>query len=93
MVARKRTRIDIIGDMLSSIIGKGGQIKPTHLMYNSNLSHPQMSSYLEELIEKEFVAKLKKNNYDYIIITDKGYELVRKIKEMKEFEKAFGLEG
>ena len=90
-MARKRTRIDIIGDMLCSIIEKGGKIKPTHLMYRSNMSHNQMSSYLEELIEKNFVKKMQKNEYEYITITDKGSSFVQKLREMKEFEKAFGL--
>lgn len=90
-MAKKRTRVDIIGDMLKSIRDKGGEIKPTHLMYKSNLSHTQMHIYLDELLEKDFVKKIKKNNYDYLIITDKGYEFVQKLGEMKEFEKAFGL--
>ena len=87
----KRTRVDIIGDMLSSIVSKGGQIKPTHLMYKSNMSHGQMKNYLDDLIQKELVKKVKKENYEYVIITDKGHELVQKLREMKEFEKAFGL--
>ena len=87
----KRTRIDIIGDMLSSILGKGGEIKPTHLMYKSNMSHTQMKTYLDDLIEKDFVKKLKKGNYEYITITDKGCEFVQKLKEVKAFEKTFGL--
>jgi predicted transcriptional regulator len=91
-VARKRTRIDIIGDMLSSIQNKGGRIKPTHLMYSSNLSHIQMSSYLEELTEKSFIQKIKnKENNDYILITDTGSKFLEKLHEMKEFEKTFGL--
>jgi predicted transcriptional regulator len=87
----KRSRIDIIADMLHSIQDKGGKIKPTHLMYKSNLSHPQMKSYLEELVEKDFVQKIQDNNYDYVIITDKGHQFMAKFKEMKEFEQAFGL--
>ena len=67
----KRTKIDIIEDMLSSIINKGGHIKPTHLMYKSNMSHGQMKTYLEDLVSKDLVKKSKKNEYDYIIITDK----------------------
>ena len=87
----KRTKIDIIGDMLSSILNRGGDIKPTHLMYKSNMSHTQMKTYLDDLIRKDFVVKIKKGNYEYIKITDKGSEFVQKLREMKEFEKAFGL--
>jgi predicted transcriptional regulator len=87
---RKRSRIDIIGDMLSVIQHSGGKIKPTHLMYKSNLSHQQMTSYLEELIAKEAVAKLKKNDNYYLTMTEKGHELLAKVKEMREFEQAFG---
>lgn len=77
--------------MLESIVNKGGRIKPTHLMYKSNLAHGQMQSYLEELVSKDFIQKIKKENYEYIIITDKGNNFITKLKEMKEFEKAFGL--
>ena len=77
--------------MLSSIQDKGGQIKPTHLMYKANLSHSQMKLYLDDLINKDLVQKVKRKNYDYIIITDKGYEALQKLKELQEFEKTFGL--
>ena len=87
----KRTRIDIIGDMLSSILDKGGEIKPTHLMYKSNMSHTQMKTYLDDLLSKELIRKIKKGDYEYWIITDKGIEFNKKLKEVKEFEKAFGL--
>lgn len=87
----KRTRVDIIRDMLSSIIDKGGQIKPTHLMYKSNMSHGQMKVYLDDLVQKELIKKVNKGGYDYVIITDKGHEFVQKLREIKEFEKAFGL--
>ena len=88
---RKRGRLDIITDMLATLQTNGGELKPTHLMYKSNLSHVQMSSYLEELLEKEFIKKAKKKNNDYIIITDKGFEFFDKLKQMREFEKTFGL--
>ena len=87
----KRTRVDIIEDMLSSIISKGGRIKPTHLMYKSNMSHGQMKTYLDDLVQKELVKKVKERHYDYVIITDKGHEFVQKLKQMREFERAFGL--
>jgi predicted transcriptional regulator len=91
-MAKKRERIKIIEDILLSILQKNGEIKPTHLMYKSNLSHTQMKSYLEELIENSLVEKIHKKSYEYIIITDKGREFLTKLKEMNSFDKSFGLE-
>lgn len=90
-MGRKRNRIDIVHDMLLAIQKKGGRIKPTHLMYKANLSHTQMNTYLDDLLDKSIVDKVKEDKYDYLIITDKGHEFITKIKEMKEFEDTFGL--
>ena len=90
-MARKRERSDIVLDMLLSIQEKGGRIKPTHLMYRANLAHQQMKSYLEELVQKDFIKKIKEKDYEYIIITDTGSRFLEKIRQMREFEKTFGL--
>ena len=90
-MARKRERSDIILDMLISIQEKGGRIKPTHLMYRANLAHQQMKLYLEELVGKDFIRRIKDEGYEYLIITDTGSKFVAKIRQMKEFEKTFGL--
>ena len=88
---RKRSRTDIVHDMLESILKKGGKIKPTHLMYKANLSHIQMNSYLDELMKKDLVEKIKEKNSNMIILTEKGYVFRNKIKEIIEFERTFGL--
>ncbi len=90
-MAKKRSRLDIIADMLSSIQDKGGEIKPTHLMYKSNLSHEQMKTYLDELVRKELIGKIRKDSYEYIIITERGNHFLEKIREMREFEDTFGI--
>ncbi len=91
-MAKKRDRVEIIGDMLQAILNRKGKIKPTHLMYKANLSHEQLRSYLEELVNKEFVEKVATpEHYTYVTITDKGCKFVQKWQEMKQFEKSFGL--
>jgi predicted transcriptional regulator len=88
---RKRSRIDIIHDIILSIQRKGGKIKPTHLMYKANLSYNQMNLYLEELMKKGVITKITEKKSNYFIITEKGYSFAQKIMEMRNFEKTFGL--
>lgn len=87
----KRSRIEIIYDMLLTISNKGGRIKPTHLMYKANLSHNQMKLYLDELMAKNLVEEEAKDERKLLIITDKGFAFIQQFNQMKEFEKTFGL--
>lgn len=91
-MGKKRGRLDIIQDMLIAIQRKGGEIKPTHLMYKSNLSYKQMNTYLEELYEKGFVEKEQRKEKEIIIIKERGYAFLSKLQEMRAFEKTFGLD-
>jgi predicted transcriptional regulator len=84
---RKRSHNEIVADILSIIQEKRGKIKPTHLMYKANLSHPQMKKYLEKLEKNNLVKK----NLSMIEITTKGREFFLKYQQMREFEKTFGL--
>ena len=88
----KRERIDIIYDMLKSIQDKNGMIKPTHLTYKANLAHRQLKLYLQELMEKNLVERMKNKEADFIIINDNGRRFMQKIREMREFEQTFGIE-
>lgn len=87
----RRSRSNIINDMLDSIQVKGGRIRQTHLMYKANLSHNQLKLYLDDLLKSAMVQKVKNKNCTYLIITDKGSEFLEKFRQMQEFEKSFGL--
>ena len=90
-MAGRRTKLEIIHDMLESVQEKQGRIKPTHLLYKSNLSHKKMTEYLDDLIQKELVQKVDQGGYQYITLTDKGTTFLFEFKRMKEFTESFGL--
>ncbi len=90
-MSQRRSRIDIINDILEAIQRKGGKIKPTHLMYKANLSHKLMTLYLEELMQKQLVAEVHEKTNKFLIITDEGYKFLEKFKQMREFTESFGL--
>jgi predicted transcriptional regulator len=87
----RRTRIDIINDMLLAIVNKGGTIKPTHLLYKSNLSHTLMKEYIRELISKKLIMEQPEKRGKSFRITDKGRQFSREYKKMKQFQESFGL--
>lgn len=87
----RRTKIEIINDILRSIQNKGGKIKPTHLLYKSNLSHTKMKDYVNELKNKGMVAEELEKDKKYYRITDKGLKYIAEYKKIMEFSDSFGL--
>jgi len=87
---RKRSRMDIIRDMLMYLKEKR-LAKPTHLMYKANLSHKQMKLYLDELIKNKLVEQKIDGDKIKLALTKKGLDFILKYNQMKQFEDAFGL--
>lgn len=96
-MSTRRSRLELIFDILLAIQNRGGKIKPTHLMYKSNLSHKLLNTYLEELIQKELVKveeeaqKKRKATLKTVVITEKGLNFLAEFRRMREFTDAFGL--
>jgi predicted transcriptional regulator len=88
---KKRNRLEVIRDILKVILERNGKIKPTHVLYKSNLSHQMMEEYLNELIGKGFVVEHRGNAGKTYSVTDKGKMYLDKYRAISEFTNSFGL--
>ena len=87
----RRTKIEIIHDILNSIQLKGGKIKPTHLLYKSNLSHNVLKEYVEELKYKKMITETQRDGKKEYQITEYGLSYLVEFKKIKDFTDSFGL--
>lgn len=90
-MGKKRDRLQIIHDILKAIHDKNNRIKPTHILYKSNLSHQMMEEYLEELIGKGFVVENSEKSGKTYSLTQKGFDYLNKYRLISEFADSFGL--
>ncbi len=89
-MAGRREKLDIIKDILEAIRDKGGTIKPTHLLYKSNLSHDSMKRYVQDLMEREMVEEVEEKKNRKYGITDKGLKFLTDYQQVKDFTDSFG---
>ena len=91
-MVKKRERLEVIYDILKVVRDSGNSIKPTRLLYASNLSPQMFKEYIEELLSKEFLqlnnGKDDKKTYS---LTEKGYIFLEKYKTVIEMIENFGL--
>ena len=90
-MSKKRDRLQVIHDILKAIQEKNGKIKPTHILYKSNLSHQMMEEYLNELISKDFIIENKAKKGKTYSLTQKGFDYLNKYKLIINFTESFGL--
>lgn len=91
-MSKKRTRLEVMHDILQVVKNKNGKIKPTHILYKSNLSHQMMEEYMKELIEKKFIIENSEKTGRTYSITQKGMNFLDKYGLIKEFTSSFGLD-
>jgi len=91
MIVRRRGRLEIIADILISIKNKGGEIKPTHLLYKSNLSHAKLKEYSNILLEKGMIEELLVKGRKMFVMKEQGYKFLSEFERIKEFSDSFGL--
>jgi predicted transcriptional regulator len=90
-MAKKRERLDVIRDILQAI-KNNRQIKPTRLLYASNLSPQMFKEYINELISKKFIGiEIDKKEKKTFSLTKKGQEFLAEYKVIENFIENFGL--
>lgn len=87
----KRGRQEIVFDILSAIYESKGQIKPTRLLYKSNLSYQRLKVYLESLIKQGMLNIRKEGDKKLVVLTQKGQDYINKYVQVKEFIESFGI--
>ena len=91
-MAERRNQLEIVHDILKAVQDKGGSIKPTHLLYKSNLSHKRMKGYVEDLQKKGMLlAKVNEEERSMFVITDQGLKFLEEYRKVKELTDVFGL--
>lgn len=90
-MAKKRERLDVIRDILKAIM-ENREIKPTRLLYASNLSPQMFKEYINELISKGFIKlEIDKKDKKTFSLTKKGQEFIQEYKVIEDFIENFGL--
>jgi len=90
---KRRTKYEIIRDILNAIKQRNGRIKPTHIIYKSNLSHQMFTEYLQELIKNELVLEEEdKKGRKHYSLTQRGNNYLRDYHIIKNLTESYGLE-
>ena len=90
-MAKKRERLDVIKDILKSV-REYRNIKPTRLLYSSNLSPQMFKEYVDELLNKNFIKlDIAEENKKTFSLTKKGFDFLEQYKTIENFIENFGL--
>jgi predicted transcriptional regulator len=91
MNIKRRGKLEIIADILMSLQNKGGTIKPTHLLYKSNLSHAKLKEYVDVLLKKGMIEEKAIKGKKMYILKEQGHKFLLEFERIKEFSDSFGL--
>jgi len=87
----RRSKLQILVDILRVVQRKGGRAKSTHILYGANLSHKRLKMHLDMLIENEFLEMVSAGGRTYYKITPKGVKFIIEYKKIEEITDAFGI--
>lgn len=84
----KRSKWEIYHDILTAINNESadGNVRPTRIQFQSNMSYDNLIRYLTELENRQMIKK------DPISLTQKGFEYFRNCSAVKELIHKLGLD-
>ncbi len=90
-MVRKRERLEVIRDVLESIRSTRN-IKPTRLLYSSNLSPQMFKEYINELLTKGFISlDIDDKEKKTFSLTKKGQDFLQEYRVIENLIENFGL--
>ena len=91
-MTKKRSKIEVIYDILNTIVEKNNSIRITPLTRYSNLSFQSFNEYYFELLNKELIKENKdKKGNKFISLTEKGFKYLSEYKVVVKFIEEFEL--
>jgi predicted transcriptional regulator len=87
----RRTRADILFDILRIIQQNQGKTKTTRILYGANLSYARLKKHLDYLIQNQFIEKKEIDRSVYFVLTEKGLNFIQEFRKVKRFSEAFGI--
>lgn len=87
----KRSKLEIIRDILKLIQNNQNEIKPTPLLRKSNLSSSRFQEYFQDLLKKEFLIETETKSGKIISLTEKGSRYLEKYVALLGFIEEFDL--
>jgi len=90
-MSKKRGKLQIIYDILSVINERNGRIKPTNILYKSNLSNKMFQEYMSDLIQKGFIVENQTKSGKTYSLAQKGFDYLDKYQMIVDFTTSFGL--
>ena len=87
----RRSKMQVIADILRVVEGSGNRVKPTHILYKANLSHKLLKDHINTLLQKGFIEVEIEKNHTYYRITEKGQRFMSEFRKLEKLSQAFGL--
>ena len=87
--AMRRSRIDVICSILAAL--EPGPMKPTPLMYKSNLSHELFTKYLADLETAGLIKKITVKGTNMYSLTEEGETYMKEYHRFLKFSSSFGI--